>query len=58
MGIMPAFKAAGNHLPFMLLQQQRDEAGSPLGQFMNWTSTEGVLARGPRLVQSNPDNIC
>lgn len=57
MGIMPAFKAAGNHLLFMPRQQQ-DEAGSPLGQFMNWTSTEGVLARGPQLVQSNPDNIC
>jgi len=57
MGIMPAFKAAGKHLPSTLLQR-RDEAGCPLGQFMNWTSTEGVLARGPRLVQSNPDNIC
>lgn len=57
MGIMPAFKAAGNHLLFMPRQQQ-DKAGSPLGQFMNWTSTEGVLARGPQLVQSNPDNIC
>lgn len=57
MGIMLAFKAAGNRLLFMPRQQQ-DEAGSPLGQFMNWTSTEGVLARGPQLIQSNPDNIC
>lgn len=56
MGIMRAFKAAYSH-PFHAAAAA-DGAGSPLGQFMNRTTTEGVLARGPQLIQSNPDNIC